>query len=347
MTDVLMPLDSPRRSCAVPSALRPEAPAEQVNYLEASETADGFGKALTANTASLASVTQGGLCQSIESGSASGSVPASPEAASLTTSSKSKIRLRHGFIELVHEHSCPLKRSSSAPHLSEDEEPGEQLHYLEQLEARASSLRSIANQYDEAKAAPRPSADRAYAPTLRGEAGCLPLGEPSLAEPREIGPQVDGLLQATPHRRGTLQDCTALRLDQQHSARHGEGGQQSGEASSSLSPELITTLMICNLPYRVTKEDLMDAVDRLCFEGCYDFCHVPTAQKKGSKVTNLGYAFINFVSSAHASAFVSSFGNFRFLGNSSTKQCTLRPARLQGRAANEYQWTRHGCSFQN
>jgi len=102
-----------------------------------------------------------------------------------------------------------------------------------------------------------------------------------------------------------------------------------------MSPHLAKpiTFMLGNLPYRVTKRDIADAVDYMGLEGSYHVCHIPEATSKKARTTNLGYAFICFRKVESAAAFVDGFGSFRFPGRASEKLCTLKLARLPCRMA--------------
>jgi hypothetical protein len=53
-----------------------------------------------------------------------------------------------------------------------------------------------------------------------------------------------------------------------------------------------TTLAIRNLPYNVTHDELLLAVDASGFAGLYDFVYLPN---KFNEHRNQGFAFINFV----------------------------------------------------
>eukprot|EP00448_Togula_jolla_P036499 CAMPEP_0170623172 /NCGR_PEP_ID=MMETSP0224-20130122/29547_1 /TAXON_ID=285029 /ORGANISM="Togula jolla, Strain CCCM 725" /LENGTH=60 /DNA_ID=CAMNT_0010949589 /DNA_START=21 /DNA_END=200 /DNA_ORIENTATION=+ len=59
----------------------------------------------------------------------------------------------------------------------------------------------------------------------------------------------------------------------------------------------------------------MEAMDYMGFAGTYHVCHIPNANKKSPRPTNLGYAFICFANAAYAAAFCSSFHSFCFPGN--------------------------------
>jgi len=100
--------------------------------------------------------------------------------------------------------------------------------------------------------------------------------------------------------------------------------------SSRTIAEPTTNFMLGNIPYRATQKDITAALDHMGFEGTYLFCHVPNANKRKPRATNLGYAFIGFANSSSATAFVDSFSTFRFLNITTEKQFTLKPAHFQG-----------------
>merc|ERR1719377_166778 len=58
-----------------------------------------------------------------------------------------------------------------------------------------------------------------------------------------------------------------------------------------------TTVMLRNMPNNYTREMLLELVDSMGFTGCYDFAYLPVDFKSQA---GLGYAFINFVSTAEA-----------------------------------------------
>lgn len=97
----------------------------------------------------------------------------------------------------------------------------------------------------------------------------------------------------------------------------------------------ITSLMICNIPCRITQQELVQAMDSMGFYGTFDFVYLPTAARSASSTTsNLGYGFVNFIDSHSAAQFTQQFQSYQFKGTGSNKVCTLRPAQIQGLAQN-------------
>jgi hypothetical protein len=82
--------------------------------------------------------------------------------------------------------------------------------------------------------------------------------------------------------------------------------------------------MLCDLPCRILREDVIIALDSEGFANKYDFVHVP------GSTTNLGYAFINFVDSEAAESFRTQFTGYRFPGTKSAKVCSVKAASIQG-----------------
>lgn len=97
------------------------------------------------------------------------------------------------------------------------------------------------------------------------------------------------------------------------------------------------TLMIRNLPCRLTQEDLMVTIRGLGLDGTYNFLYVVTSHRKD---INVGYAFVNLIDQAHEHDFVQVFNGLVFPGFESHKVCAVNRARLQGLEANLAQFLR-------
>jgi hypothetical protein len=94
-----------------------------------------------------------------------------------------------------------------------------------------------------------------------------------------------------------------------------------------------TTVMLCNIPCRVKLEEIIEAVRSLGFEGTYDLLHAPGPKRRHRHLiskTNIGYAFINFVSPEYARDFMKVFTGFCFEGRQSDKVGVAKLARIQG-----------------
>jgi hypothetical protein len=89
-----------------------------------------------------------------------------------------------------------------------------------------------------------------------------------------------------------------------------------------------TTLMICNLPCRVSLEEITGILESLGYGGTYDFLHLPTGRNRSN--ANLGYGFINFSNATVAASFTEEFSNYEFEGYHSKKLLTVKPAHIQG-----------------
>jgi len=101
------------------------------------------------------------------------------------------------------------------------------------------------------------------------------------------------------------------------------------EEKSPDSNEPVTSLMLCNLPCRLTQQHLINIIQQLGFSGKYDCIHFPAS--KGS--ANLGYVFVNFITPEDTARFTAAFRSYRFAEFQSKKLPEVRPARVQGRAA--------------
>eukprot|EP00928_Gymnodinium_smaydae_P002884 TRINITY_DN11056_c0_g1_i1.p1 TRINITY_DN11056_c0_g1~~TRINITY_DN11056_c0_g1_i1.p1 ORF type:complete len:181 (+),score=22.95 TRINITY_DN11056_c0_g1_i1:59-544(+) len=90
------------------------------------------------------------------------------------------------------------------------------------------------------------------------------------------------------------------------------------------------TLMLKNIPCKVTEERIESLLIEHGFGGSYDYVYCPT-RLNGS---NLGYAFVNFIERDDAHRFEAVFSGYQFSGINSAKQCYVTKAAIQGREAN-------------
>ncbi|XP_038875868.1 uncharacterized protein LOC120068227 [Benincasa hispida] len=111
----------------------------------------------------------------------------------------------------------------------------------------------------------------------------------------------------------------------------------------------ITTMMIKNIPNQLKRRDLLQLLDRYCLmmnqqrdsepDFCvteYDFVYLPMDFMRSwyeGKVSNLGYAFVNFTSSMAAYKFCAAYHNQKWDVNVNKKICEITEARIQGKQA--------------
>ena len=94
--------------------------------------------------------------------------------------------------------------------------------------------------------------------------------------------------------------------------------------------------MLCNIPCRVTQDDLKKALDEKGFHDSYDFIYMP--QSNTSSRQTVGYAFINLVCASQEGALRQAFEGFHFSGTASAKVCTVKTAAIQGFNENMENW---------
>jgi len=153
---------------------------------------------------------------------------------------------------------------------------------------------------------------------------------PGLSLPEQGGVQSAGGAQVGKH--GDMENTKSSRgtpkktdLISQYSAHHGP----------------ITTLMVQNIPCRITQEQLVDVIVDLGFGDKYDFLYLPTCSRSSmTGRSNLGYGFINFSQPETAEAFGRVFTNYLFEGTRSKKVSTVKPAHIQGLANNIHHFNR-------
>jgi len=109
-------------------------------------------------------------------------------------------------------------------------------------------------------------------------------------------------------------------------AQEGEKNQQALDAPP-------TTLMIRNVPNRYSQGELITELDDLGFAESFDFLYIPL--DKGSQ-SNVGYAFVNFVSATWAEKCMTTLEGYCFKKHRHTpgKTATVSIAHLQGLVAN-------------
>lgn len=98
--------------------------------------------------------------------------------------------------------------------------------------------------------------------------------------------------------------------------------QKQPQRNLAVDPNGATTLMIRNLPYSVTCEELLQAVDASGFASLYSFVYLPH-KIVGNR--NLGFAFINFVNADAATQFQSEWHKSRHLKAKGNKAKSINP----------------------
>jgi hypothetical protein len=90
-----------------------------------------------------------------------------------------------------------------------------------------------------------------------------------------------------------------------------------------------TTIMIRSIPNRYNQQDLLEDLQNVGLSGTFDFLYLPIDR---GTMSNVGYAFVNFIDNASALQCVSIFQNRRFQNHS--KLATVSFAHIQGLDAN-------------
>jgi RNA recognition motif-containing protein len=105
--------------------------------------------------------------------------------------------------------------------------------------------------------------------------------------------------------------------------------------NKTVQPKEMTTLMIRNVPCRLTQVELLQLLDENGFEDRYDFLHLPVAAPmQRAPTSNLGYGFINFTEPEFAKDFQTTYEGSRLGVSCSAKECVITSAHIQGLAAN-------------
>lgn len=96
-----------------------------------------------------------------------------------------------------------------------------------------------------------------------------------------------------------------------------------------------TTIMLRNIPNKITREALMEVLENKGYKAKYNFLYLPI---DFNSKCNVGYAFINFVTPTECAGFFSAFDKQKskdlFPGYSSSKTAVVDYARIQGRDNN-------------
>mmetsp|Transcript_41332 Transcript_41332/g.108969 ORF Transcript_41332/g.108969 Transcript_41332/m.108969 type:complete len:437 (-) Transcript_41332:322-1632(-) len=102
-------------------------------------------------------------------------------------------------------------------------------------------------------------------------------------------------------------------------------------AANGFGQRPVTTMMLRNIPNKYTQNTLLQEIDDFGFFGSYDFFYLPMDVHNSS---NVGYAFINFLSPTDAERFRKVFGSHRFQKFQSRKISSVCSAHVQGLAEN-------------
>ena len=93
--------------------------------------------------------------------------------------------------------------------------------------------------------------------------------------------------------------------------------------------------MLCDIPCRMSINQVLDAINQVGFSRTYDLVYVPSRPgswrpKKTKSPQNMGYAFVNFTKPEFAAQFTIVFKDFAFPDSASTKLTFTKPAHTQG-----------------
>mmetsp|Transcript_75968 Transcript_75968/g.131596 ORF Transcript_75968/g.131596 Transcript_75968/m.131596 type:complete len:272 (-) Transcript_75968:141-956(-) len=236
----------------------------------------------------------------------------------------SMLRLRGTFIDLAPNQSeiesgilrgSRVRSLSSPPGMRLVEEPAENFEhcsneYLKGLVSRVMKLSSSTQS---------PGKEDSRCPQSAQPAQCR---QPHLTKENDMVPQQQAGCNIPLESSALPKKCPASK-----------GSGKFGDALQYRVPSqvgAITTLMIRNVPCKITLNVMIDLLDSYGFRGTYDFLHLPG---RGAPFSNLGYAFINFMESDTVHSFVATFQGVAFgkiTGINTEKVIEIRPARAQG-----------------
>jgi hypothetical protein len=113
-----------------------------------------------------------------------------------------------------------------------------------------------------------------------------------------------------------------------NAAEQAEKSQKFSKDEVSMGSSDATTLMICDIPCRIGRNEFVSAIESLGFAGAYEFIHLPC--RYGHEDANIGYGFVHFHRPQDAARFAAAFEGFKFPGFKSNKKCTVKVAKQQG-----------------
>jgi len=135
----------------------------------------------------------------------------------------------------------------------------------------------------------------------------------------------------------------SMRMQRQHGSHSGKPRSSPAQSSRNArcqidiqalknQTEIRTTVMVCNIPNRYTRSELMDELDaKETLVGAYNFLYLPIDFKNNC---NLGYAFVNMRTTNHVLAMYETMqGSHWELSVRSSKICKLKWGRVQGKEA--------------
>ena len=111
--------------------------------------------------------------------------------------------------------------------------------------------------------------------------------------------------------------------------KRGEDQSQTPTSNSSrvIPPNEETTVMVRNIPTRLTSLSLIEALREHGFDKTFDFIYSPIDFKTKK---NVGYAFINFISPDYKTKFIATFQGLQLKANTSQKCLDIISSRRQG-----------------
>lgn len=132
-------------------------------------------------------------------------------------------------------------------------------------------------------------------------------------------------------RKHTFRPYHAIRVPKSANLQTPAGQDEISSLEPSVLTSEVTTLMLRHIPNKYTQATLLQELNRIGFAGRYDFFYLPMDVHNR---TNVGYAFINFLTPQDASRFTACLTNYKFQKFSSQKIATVSPAHIQGLARN-------------